>query len=689
MSLITVSNLSKSFGENDVFRGLSFDIPPQARIAMVGPNGIGKTTLLRILIGLDNANAGRIHRARDIRIGYLPQERGVWGDEFTSTERTLWQECLSQFDDLLALENDLIRLATQLESSVQSNNVQELLENYGKLQADFERRGGYTYPTQIRQVLSGLGFSLQDYQIPLTHLSLGQRTRSVMARLLLSKPDLLILDEPTNHLDINAVEWLEGYLSQWHGSALIVSHDRYFLDKVCNVVWEMSAGSLEVYRGNYSSYLMQREQRWEERRQNFFAEKERLKKELEYVRRNIAGQNVTQAKGKLRRVSRIIEAIEQIGFEAVLHKRWGQVSQEASTSISMMGVDEATRRLNALPDPYAGHEPPKINLALRSWQRSGDLVLRSRDLVVGYPGRTLFSAPDLELRRLECAALIGPNGSGKTTFLKTLLNRVEPLRGEVILGASLHIGYFAQAHEDLRADCTLMQEIESVAPSMYPEQVRKHLARFLFFGDEVFKPVKTLSGGERGRLALAKLALEEANLLLLDEPTNHLDIPSQEILQSVLSDFQGTILLVSHDRYLIDRLATQIWEIKTDPTKVEEGYIEVFKGTYGEYRELEVSRNHENFIGQKKTFSVQNSFVAQKIEKNRQLAQQRKRMARLEELEKAITVLEEQINNLAEQLKEPPPDYTEVQQLGERFVLCQSELDTLYTEWEKLNVGDE
>jgi ATP-binding cassette, subfamily F, member 3 len=523
----------------------------------------------------------------------------------------------------------------------------------------------------------------------LTHLSLGQRTRAVMARLLLSNPDLLILDEPTNHLDINAVEWLEGYLNQWPGAALIVSHDRYFLDKVCNVVWEMNAVNIEVYRGNYSAYVQTREQRWDERRQNFLAEKQRLEKEIEYVRRNIAGQNVTQAKGKLKRISRTIEAIEQLGFEAVLHKQWSQISQEASTSISMMGVDEAARRLGALRDPYADHRPPKINLALRSWQRSGDLVLRTRDLVIGYPGHPLFATPDLELRRLECAALIGPNGIGKTTFLKTILNQIRPLDGEAILGSSLRIGYFAQAHEDLHSDYSLMQEIEALAPAKLPDQIRKYLARFLFVGDDVFKQVKTLSGGERGRLALAKLAMQDANLLLLDEPTNHLDIPSQEILQSVLSEFQGTILLVSHDRYLIDRLASQIWEIKNERKEDRKGSLAVFEGTYSEYHENELKKDQAAEIGQKKDEKDAISYNAQKSEKNRIQTQQRKRALRLEEVEKSISSLEDQINEIESHLENPPSDYAEVQQLGERFMQCKQDLDELYVEWEMLNATEE
>ena len=438
---------------------------------------------------------------------------------------------------------------------------------YGKLQHDFERRGGYTYVTRIKQVLTGLGFDASDYTLSLSHLSGGQRTRAFLARLLLSDPDLLLLDEPTNHLDIRAVEWLEGYLAQWDGAAVIVSHDRYFLDRAANVILEMRPDGGEVYRGNYTHYLQQREERWNRREEIFNSEKEKLVKEVEYIKKNISGQNTLQAKGKLKRLTRVVQAIEQLGMDAVVNSNWSQLGVETSTS--PFGVDEADRHVRALRLP--DNRPPKFHLRLKTASRSGELVLRTKDLQVGYPpdkqrgdaGKLLFTAEDITLRRQECAALIGPNGAGKTTFLKTALENLSPLGGEVILGAALHIGYFAQAHEGLDPKKTLMQEIQSVRPEFLIHEVRDLLGKFLFSGDDAFKLVDMLSGGERGRLALAKLALQQTNFLLLDEPTNHLDIPAQEVLQSVLDNYEGTILLVSHDRYLIDALATQIWEIQT------------------------------------------------------------------------------------------------------------------------------
>ena len=312
--------------------------------------------------------------------------------------------------------------------------VEEVMARYGKLQEDFERRGGYTYTTKIRQVLTGLGFSEADYQLDLDHLSGGQRTRGFLARLLLEDPDLLLLDEPTNHLDIAAVEWLEGYLSQWEGAAIIISHDRFFLDKASNVILEMFPGATEMYRGNYSAYLKQRAERMARRQEVFDSEKEKLQKEMEYIRKNVAGQNVLQAKGKLKRLSRIIQAIEQIGMEAALSQKWSETAGEVSVTTSILSVEEAGRRVNGLQSPV--RQLPNLHLRLAQAARSGDMVIRTENLKVGFSDKFLFSSPNIDLRRGDCAALIGPNGAGKSTFLKTILGQIPPLAGEVTLGES-------------------------------------------------------------------------------------------------------------------------------------------------------------------------------------------------------------------------------------------------------------
>jgi len=655
-----------SFGANDIFSDLSLSIPNGARIAIVGPNGIGKTTLLRILVGREEPSSGDVRRARRIKIGYMPQEAGIEGSH------TLWEECLRALASLREMEAEVASLEAAMSDPRQTEDV---LLRYGPMQEEFERRGGYVYETRIRQTLSGLGFQKADFNRPISQLSGGQRTRAALARLLLSDPDLLILDEPTNHLDISAVEWLEGYLSQWSGATLIVSHDRYFLDRVVDHIWEMNHSGVEVYRGNYSAYLQQRQERWGLRLQLFETEQERLLKELDYVKRNIAGQRTAQAKGKLRRLSRQVEAIESLGFEAVNSKKWAAISAEADISTHTMRVDEVERRIKSLRAPVK--RPPRLSLNIQARGRSGELVLRTYDVFIGYEdeGQPLFHVPDLVLKRAECAALIGPNGAGKTTFLKTLLGKMPPLSGEVLLGASLDIAYFAQAHEDLNPKNTLAQEIELIAPQMLLADIRSYLARFLFTGEEAFKPVANLSGGERGRLALAKLSLSKANLLLLDEPTNHLDIPSQEILQEVLADYQGTILLVSHDRYLIDALATQIWEIEPG-----ERDMRIFEGSYSAYRAERTAENQalEQSKGQRKTTTPANHT-------QHGIRQARRRAARRQQIETEIADLERRLSQLSMRLENPPTDPVEVQHLGEDYVQCQNLIDALLAEWEQLH----
>jgi ATP-binding cassette, subfamily F, member 3 len=630
MSLITINDLAKSYGPNDIFTQVSASIPQRARIGLVGPNGVGKTTLLRILLGLEEASEGAVHRARGLTIGYLPQEASF------DTDGVLWDACLTVFNDLRKRQKELEILEGKMSDPAQAEAA---LESYGKLQHEFELQGGYTYETRIRQTLTGLGFAANDLHRPLSQLSGGQRTRALLARLLLSSPDLLLLDEPTNHLDISAVEWLEDYLADWPGAVLIVSHDRYFLDRVVNTVWEMSP-AFESYHGNYSAYLRQRGERYQKRLEEYQVQAAFIEKEEEYIRRNIAGQNTRQAQGRRKRLERLLE-------EARL-------------------------------TPPA--ESRRLHLNLQPVGRSGDLVLQTRELQVGYAdeGRPLFSVPNLTLRRRECAAILGPNGAGKTTFLKTLLNQIPPWQGEATLGASLKIGYFAQAHEGLRPQNTLFDEIQRAAPQMKPEEIRSYLARFLFSGDDVFKKVEVLSGGERGRLALACLALTGSNLLLLDEPTNHLDLPSQEVLQSILADFQGTILLVSHDRYLIDALATQIWEVF--PT---EKRLQVFEGTYSEYRA-------DRAVAQPaKAGAVPPTAARIEQEKSKPVStksnknSERLRQQNMLSLEKEISELEGQLVTLSAQLEKPPVDGERVNEMGQEYVRLQEELEDLLAEWER------
>ncbi len=563
------------------------------------------------------------------------------------------------------------------------SSSEELVARYGALQVEFENRGGYTYENQVQQVLAGLGFTPSDFHMPVNHLSGGQRTRALLGQILLAPSELLIFDEPTNHLDIEAIQWLEGFLKNYVGGVLLVSHDRYFIDQVCNQIWEMSRGGFETYRGNYSAYLEQRQSRWERQQELFEAEKVRLVNELDYIKRNIAGQRTTHAKGKLRLLSRRIQAIEQMGLQAIQGKTWSQLSQDVHTTTSPMNIQEAHQRISALKNPTK--KPQLVSMNFQTQKRGGDLVLRTSDLEIGYPDgeKALFSVPEITLLRGECAALIGPNGAGKTTFLKTILNQLQPLSGEVKLGANLDVGYFAQAHQDLNEGNTVLEEIDQAGNFKSDHAARSYLGAYLFSGDEVYKKISVLSGGERGRLALAKLSLSNANLLLLDEPTNHLDIPSQETLQAVLSTYSGTVLLVSHDRYLISALASQIWEIDVD----EENLI-VFEGSYQAYQ---TSLREDQLKKEDPEIPVDESlgdYKNKKSAKNRVQAADRKRTARLQEVENRITFLENLIASLGEQLIDPPNDPDEVVKLGLKYKESEIELTKLLEEWENLqNAG--
>ncbi len=634
MAVLTVTNLGKLYGAEEIFSELSFSVSKNARIGLVGPNGVGKTTLLRTLIGEESPSMGRVQIAKGVRVGYLPQRAQLLSD------LTLWQECIHVFDDLLERQEELRVLEENMVHTHEQTDA--IMETYGKLQQTFEYLGGYEFETRIHQMLSGLGFSAEDESRPLQQLSGGQRTRAYLAKILLETPDLLLLDEPTNHLDISAVEWLESFLKDWHGAIIIVSHDRYFLDQTTTSIYEMTP-ALETYRGNYSAYLMQRSERYTRRLAEYEAQQEFVQKEEEYIRRNIAGQNTRQAQGRRKRLERML--VE-----------------------SKITPPPSTRR--------------KMHMQLHAEARSGELVLRTQDLQVGYAdeGRPLFSAPDLLIQRRDCAAIIGPNGSGKTTFLKTILEQIPAYSGQVTLGASLKIGYFAQAHEGLVAERNLMEEISAVMPQWLQGQIRDYLAKFLFTGEDVFKTVNLLSGGERGRLALAILALQGANLLLLDEPTNHLDLPSQEILQTMLADFDGTILLVSHDRFLIDALATQIWEVVPD-----QSWLRIFEGSYSEYKtwlqaETAVENEKDADNSQKPTIKPIKTDLNQGLSKN-ELQRIKKRM---QNLEAKISQLESEIIAIELALQNPPEDTDKVVQLGQDYSRLQSILSEQLQNWEDL-----
>jgi ATP-binding cassette subfamily F protein 3 len=573
MPILSAIDLSHSYGAADLFHDLSLAVEARDRVGLVGPNGVGKTTLLLALAGLLEPGGGRVEYAAGLTIGYLRQEAVL---TFAGRDNSVYQEMLTAFADLRRREAEL----AAMEAALAADYSEELLAEYGVLQESFEREGGYQYQNDIKRVLLGLGFAPDQWDTPLLHLSGGQKTRVLLGRLLLERPTLLILDEPTNHLDIAAVEWLEGTLRRWEGALIIVSHDRYFLDRVVNRVWELVPGGgdnpaeLSTYRGNYSAYVAQRQEAWDRAERLYNEEKERLEREAEFIQTHIAGGQTDIAKGRLRQLTRDLLLIEQIGLTAAAEsRRAGQSWIELGGRARTLTINEAIERIRAIRPP--GIRPPRLNMRLESPERGARVVLRAKAATIGYPGRPLFDVQQLKLERGGRAALLGPNGSGKSTLLRVILGELEPLDGEIELGEGVTTGYFAQAHDRLNPAARVIDELWE-RRDLSETQARGYLAQYLFRGDDVFKRVSELSGGERGRLALALLALEGANFLLLDEPTNHLDIPAQEALQEVLEEFNGTILMVSHDRYLIDRLARQIWAL-------EEGELRVYPATYQEY----------------------------------------------------------------------------------------------------------
>ncbi len=629
MSLIQATNLTKYYGAQDVFEGVSLTIPRQSHIALVGRNGVGKTTLFRILAGLETPDTGTVHRARSLEIAYLPQEISFSQSRRNELGTNIWDLCLSAFEDLRSMERKLAELE---EAMSDPRSLGETMDQYGTLQETYEREGGYTYEARIQQVLSGLGFKRDEFNRSLEDLSGGERTRAQLARLLLEDPDLLILDEPTNHLDIEAIEWLEGWLADWPGSALVVSHDRYFLDKVANAIWELSSSGITTYRGDYSAYVQQRAERHAYASQQYKAQQEFIRHEEDYIQRNIAGQNTRQAQGRQKRLNRLLR-------DDARHPE----KKEHTARIKFQSVD-----------------------------RSGDIVLQTENLVVAHPDldEPLFSTPEIILRRGETAALIGPNGAGKTTFLRTLLGELAPLDGSVRLGEGLELGYFEQAHASLNMSNTVLDEVLEADPTLKRSEARNFIAQLLFTGDDVDKPVAVLSGGERGRLALAKLILEGANFLLLDEPTNHLDLPSQESLEEALKHFPGTILLVSHDRYLIESLVDQIWSISPGDRA-----LQVFKGGYSAYQAHKLGGDHR---AQKK---------GEKPPSKKKIPQKKGGEENLHEVESRIMNLENALRELEQAIEGAGERVEEVVELGEKYGALENELQFQLDLWETLSRG--
>jgi ATP-binding cassette subfamily F protein 3 len=627
MALLSTYNLAKYFGPDEIFSQISLEVHQGDCVALVGVNGCGKSTLLDIIAGVQEPDTGTVSRARDIRIGYLPQT-----PDFDTTG-TLWEAMEVVFADLHAQQETLRRLEEQMASPNEAER-ETALARYGVLLDKFEHAGGFTYEARIGQVLGGLGFRKDEFDMPTAYLSGGEQTRALLARLLLEEPDLLLMDEPTNHLDLEGIEWLEEQLKSWKGGIIVVGHDREFLDTVANRVLEMEFGHIDAYRGNYTAYVQQRADRRRQQQVAYETQQQEIAKTEDYIRRYMAGQRTSQAKGRQRRLERV-ERLER---------------------------------------PIEQHH---IHIDLQTTLRSGDLVLGLYNLKAGYtPDAPLVAVEEAVIRRRQRVALVGPNGSGKTTLLRTILREIRPLHGRVRIGAAVHIGYFAQVQEHLVAGKNVLETLLD-AGMVSVAETRSFLARYGFRGDDVFKDVGVLSGGERARVALAILTLEKANFLLLDEPTNHLDIPSQEVLQDVISNFNGTVLLVSHDRYLIREIATQVWAIADGRVHVfEEGYA-AYAAWHRDYR----SGNTPSLQKREEEARAHREAERQaERERERALSRQQKQ---LESLETQIHALEARMQELTTALDVAgrTQDVARVAKLGAEYHHVEADLNHLLEQW--------
>jgi len=535
--LFRLSDVYKSYGSQDILRGLSLQINPGEHVGLVGRNGAGKTTIFRLVNGEETPDRGDVVRAKNLRLGLLAQhvhfEQGS----------TVHESALAAFGHLQRIEHEMHELEHRMADAA-GDDLEAVLERYSELQHEFEREGGFEYAAKAESILQGLGFDRETWNLETEKLSGGQQNRLGLVRLLLAEPDVLLLDEPTNHLDVAAVEWLEEFLQTYAASYVIVSHDRYFLDRVSKRIIELESGRAASYTGNYSAFLVEREVRREAQQRAYDNQQQLIAKTEEFIRRNLAGQKTKQAKSR-------------------------------RTLLQKMDRIEAVRA-----DQSSG------DFRLQSIERAGTQVLTVQEASVGYPGVTLARDITFTLRRGEALGVIGPNGSGKTTFVKTVLGKLQPLAGELRWGTKVQIGYYAQQLDDLDDRNEIIMELRRVAPSTATAgELRGFLAKFLFTGDDVYKHVRDLSGGEKGRLVLAKLIYSRVNVLVLDEPTNHLDIPSRESLEEALDAYEGTIITISHDRYFLDRIATQILALHGDGAAGEH-----YDGDYTQYHDWKAAR---------------------------------------------------------------------------------------------------
>ena len=631
MALFSASNLQKSFGTDVIFSGASFEIQEGDHIGLVGVNGSGKTTLFRVLTGDLPSDGGEIYQANSAVIGYMEQH--VCRD----LEKSAYSEVLSVFSPLLEMERELEEINHRLQAK--AGNLDELIERQAALTERFEREGGLTYRARARSALMGLGFDDTQMAQPIAVLSGGQKAKLQLAKMLLSGANLLLLDEPTNHLDIESVEWLEDFLRAYHGAFLVISHDRYFLDRITQRTFEMEHGRLTAYRGNYTAFLAQKE----ENRLAMQRKYDNTKREITRLEGVVAQQRQWNREKNIRTAESKLKVIERL--ESTLEK----------------------------PED----SPESLRFTFPIHQRGGNDVLITEDLALSFGENHLFSDVNLHVRRGERVFLIGPNGCGKTSFLKTLLGQYKPDRGEIRFGAGIDVGYYDQIQANLDLNKTVLDEIWDAYPRMTQTEVRNALAVFLFFGDDVFKPVSALSGGERARVLLLRLMLSQDNFLLLDEPTNHLDISSCEALEDALQGYEGTLLIVSHDRYLINKIADKVYCF-------EETGVSCTLGGYDAYLEAAHAKAQ---VQQASSAQAPSARAAEYRVRKEQQAALRKDKAALRRLETEIAETEERIAALETQLGDPETaaDYEAVARISSELEEARAQNEDLFSRWTELS----
>lgn len=639
MIIMQLNALSKAFGADNILTNIKLEIKDNDRIAIVGRNGAGKSTLLKIMADELSYDGGEIFKPRDLTIGYLPQHTSL------NSSRTIWLEMMEVFDYLVKKEQELRTLEKKMEDaqSLTDSHYDKLLEDYDHLQQAYTNAGGYRYEADIKAVLTGLDFQDYDYDTPINELSGGQKTRLALGKLLLQKPDLLILDEPTNHLDIDTLSWLENYLVNYPGAIVIVSHDRYFLDKTVSIIYEISRHHSKKYTGSYSKYLLQKEKDYEKELKEYEQQQAEIRKNEDFVQRNLARASTTKrAQSRRKQLENMIKIDRPLG-------------DESSANFSF--------RINT----RSGNDVLKINKLAFRYEDSKDL---------------LFSNISFHANRGERIALVGPNGVGKTTLLKVLLGRLRHIAGDIQLGTNVEIGYYDQEQADLTSSKTVLAELWDDYQDVDEKDIRTVLGNFLFTGDDVLQLVYSLSGGEKARLALSKLMLQKANLLILDEPTNHLDIDSKEVLEAALINFPGTIIFVSHDRYFINKIADQVVEMERDGATV-------YLGDYDYYIEKKLEEEErakllESKVTPKKTETKQLSF---KEEKARQSAQ-RKKDREIASVEEEIAEHEIELESLENQLTQPDvfQDHEKALTISEKTEEVKSKIEQLMDRWESLNM---